>query len=110
MSKSKTPPTSFINTLPIIEIGQEQPDNGEYILLVRSGVDVPVTISISGSLLSKESKTKTNVQLKRDIYLYKQWSSLDGKTWGKKNINLLVGTGLDTKGGKIKITFDEIVK
>lgn len=107
---SNTPDSSEISSLPIIELGQEAPGDGEYILLLRSGVNIPVTVSISGSFLSKESRNSTSVQLKRDVYLYKKWSSLDGKTWGEKNVNLLIGTGLDTKGGKVNITVDEISK
>ncbi|WP_455205901.1 hypothetical protein [Kaarinaea lacus] len=107
-ASTHAPNASSISALPVVELGQEQPDNVEYILLLRSGVNVPVTVSISGSLLTTESKVNTNVQLKRDVYLYKHWSSLDGKTWGEKNINLLIGTGLDTKGGMINVTVDEI--
>jgi hypothetical protein len=109
-ASTSTPDVSSINSLPVLEPGQETQNDEEYVLLLRSGVDVPVTITLSGSLLSKESTTHTSIQLKRDLYLYKQWSSFDGKTWEEKNFNLLIGTGLGLEGGIITITIDEITK
>ena len=106
----RLPDASLINSLPIIELGQESPDSNQYVLLLRAGVNIPVTVAISGSLLSKEGKTNTTVQLKRDLYLYQEWSSLDGKTWRPKNINLLIAAGLDPTGGKVDITVDQIPK
>jgi hypothetical protein len=104
------PDVSLINTLPVLEPGQEKPDGNDYVLLLRSGADVPVTVTLSGSLLSNESTTHTTIQLTRDLYLYKQWSSFDGKTWEKKNFNLLIGAGLGLEGGIVTITIDEITK
>jgi hypothetical protein len=109
-ASTSTPDVSPINSLPVLEPGQETQNDEENVLLLRSGVDVPVTITLSGSLLSKESTTHTSIQLKRDLYLYKQWSSFDGKTWEEKNFNLLIGTGLGLEGGIITITIDEITK
>jgi hypothetical protein len=102
--------SSAIEELPVVKLGQEAPKDGEYVLLLPSGTDIPVTVSISGSLLSKESKTNATVQLKRDVYLYKKQTSFDGKTWGEKNINLQIGTGIGVDGGKVNVTVDEIVK
>jgi hypothetical protein len=81
---TNAPDVSLINALPVLEPGQETQDGDDYVLLLRSGVDVPVTITLAGSLLSKESTTHTSIQLKRDLYLYKHWSSFDGKTWEEK--------------------------
>jgi hypothetical protein len=104
------PDVATIGALPTVELGQVPPANNEYILLLRAGVDVPVAISITGSLLSKESKIDTTVQLKQDVYIYKNWSSLDGKNWGEKNVILLIAAGLDASGGKVNITVDERIK
>lgn len=107
---TKVPDASSISQLPVIELGQKAPLDKEYVLLLRSGESVPVTVSIAGSLLAGEKTTNMNVELVKDVYLYKEWTSLDGKTWNKKNINFLVGAGLDTQGGKVIVTVDEIRK
>jgi len=105
---TQMPDTSAISQLPVIELGQDAPSNKEYVLLLRAGQNVPVTVSMKGSLLAGEKSANMDVEMLKDVYLYKQWSSLDGKTWNKKNINFLVGTGLDTQGAKVSITIDEI--
>jgi hypothetical protein len=102
--------SSAISDLPVVKLGQKAPSEGEYVLLLPTGTDIPVTLSITGSLLAKEGKTNTTVQLKRDVYLYKKQTSFDGKTWGKKNINLQIGTGIGIDGGKVNVTVDEIEK
>lgn len=104
------PDSASISALPVIELGQKAPDNKEYRLLLRAGKNIPVTLTLSGSLLADERKVSTEVQIKRDVYLYKKWSSFDGKTWGKKNINLLIGTGVDSAGGIVNITVDDIAQ
>jgi hypothetical protein len=105
---TKTPDAAAISQLPVVELGQEAPEGKEYVLLLRSGQSVPMTVTVKGSMLAGEKTANMDVELLKDVYLYKQWSSLDGKTWNKKNISFLVGTGLDTKGGKVNITIDEI--
>ena len=105
---TQMPDASAISLLPVIELGQDAPSDNEYVLLLRSGQSVPVTVSMKGSLLAGEKTANMDVEMLKDVYLYKQWSSLDGKTWNKKNINFLVGTGLDTKGAKVIITIDEL--
>lgn len=105
-----SPDTAKLSGLPIVEFGNDSPGDGEYILFVRSGKDIPAKVTIAGSMLAGETTLKTTIQLKKDIYLYKQWTSLDGKSWGEKNINLQVGTGLGVKGGIVNIAIDEIRK
>jgi hypothetical protein len=106
----KAPDAAAISKLPVVELGQKPPEGNEYVLLLRSGEDIPVNISISGTFLAEPGQSTAKVQVKRDIYLYKKWTSFDGKTWDKKNVNLRIGTGLGPDGGKVNVTVDEIAK
>ena len=81
---TQAPNASAISQLPVIELGQDAPTDKEYVLLLRSGQSVPVTVSIKGSMLAGEKTANMDVEMLKDVYLYKQWSSLDGKTWNKK--------------------------
>lgn len=108
--KNDMPDAATISSLPVIELGQQPPADNEYVLWLHAGESVPVTLTIAGSMLVRESVTNINVELIKDVYLYKQWSSLDGKNWHQKNVNFQVGAGLDPKGGQITITLDEIVR
>jgi len=48
------------------------------------------------------------VSFKQDMYLYKYWASLDGKTWSNshKLMNVKPSGGFDKSGGKVKIEID----
>jgi hypothetical protein len=99
----QAPPADLMTRIPTIEIGQTKPEGDEYILLVRAGQDVPVKLAVGGSFLSKEGATETIVNVSRDLYLYKHWSSFDGKKWERGLFQVLISAGLGPEGGKVEI-------
>ena len=79
--------------LPVVRFGDTppagQPAGQPFILLYPAGAPLPVETRIHGSLLQEEARGMLTVRTKQDLYTYKQWASLDGKTW--KAGNQLVG-------------------
>lgn len=103
----RTPGPDLATRVPVVEIGQQKPDTDDYILLVAAGKDFPVRMNIDGSFLAKKGAAETAVQVQRDVYLYKKWTSFDGKTWRRGLFDLTVGIGLEPAGGKIEVKVDE---
>ena len=102
------PPGADLTTrVPVVEIGQPKPADKEYILLVKAGRDYPVQMNVDGSFLAKTGAAETIVRVKRDVYLYKHWTSFDGKTWERAKLTLKVGVGMDPESGKVEIKVDE---
>lgn len=106
-SSMMSPNTSDMAKLPVVRFGDNAPEGKEFILLYPVGVSLPVNASVSGTLLGKSDATTLHVAVKRDVYAYKQWGSLDGKTWqlGNKVIDgkfaiTVPGTGVDGIDGK----------
>ena len=100
--------------LPTVRFGQAAPEGKDFILLYPAGLPLPMEVSISGNILEKSEQTILNPRLKRDIYVYKNWASYDGKTWVKGNqliggkIELrLPGEGDSRKPGALGVEFHE---
>jgi hypothetical protein len=99
----QTPPADLVSKVPTIEIGQPKPEGSEYVLLVRAGKDVPVTLTVGGTFLSKEGAAEALVKVRQDVYFYKHWSSLDGKNWERGVFQVLISAGLGPEGGKVEV-------
>ncbi len=74
------PDAASLAQVPVVRFGETAP-TGDFILYYPAGVDLPVEARIHGSLLTQEARETLKVQVKQDVYTYKQWASLDGKTW-----------------------------
>ena len=74
-----TPSAQSLAQIPVIKFGEIA--QGEHITLYPAGVSLPVISSVKGTLLEKTDESTLNVTLKKDVYLYKQWISFDGKNW-----------------------------
>jgi hypothetical protein len=105
----RAPDADLATRLPIIEIGQPKPDTKEYILRVPARKPIPVIVTFDGSFLTEEGAAETAIQVRQDVYLYKQWASFDGKIWQRSHsiFDTRLGVGLDTEGGKVEIKLDE---
>ncbi|MCI0504546.1 MAG: hypothetical protein L0Z73_00405 [Gammaproteobacteria bacterium] len=101
------PSADLATKIPVIEIGQPKPEGNEYILLVRAGKDIPVKLTVDGSFLSKEGATETTVNVRQDVYLYKQWSSFDGKEWERGLFQVLISAGVGPEGGNVDIKVNQ---
>lgn len=85
------PSPEEISRLPVVRFGQPAPADGNFVIHYPAGVDLPVLAKIDGTLFSKPDQAKLNVQIKQDIYIYRNQISFDGKTWSD---------GQDKVGGK----------
>jgi hypothetical protein len=86
------PSADEIARLPVVRYGQTAPADGNFVLLYPAGANLPVNTKVVGSLFEKTDEATLNVRVKRDIYIYRNQVSLDGKTWS---------IGHDKVGGQI---------
>lgn len=108
---SLTPPsTTQLAALPTIEIGQSTPASQEYILHIPAGKPIPFKLEVSGSAISQPGTASTFVEARQEVYVYKHWASLDGKTWlpSQQLFKSIFSMGLDTQGGIAKMHFDRV--
>lgn len=74
------PNNAEIAGLPVVDFGRTPP-NGEFVLRYPAGIDLPVLAHIDGSLLEGREQTTLKVRVKRDVYVYRDLTSFDGKNW-----------------------------
>jgi len=99
------PGEDLVRRVPVLEIGSPKPEGHEYILHIPAGQSVPVHMTLGGTFLDQTGKAETTITLRHDLYLYKQWSSLDGKTWRQSHdrFEVLLSAGLGTEGGTLDL-------
>jgi hypothetical protein len=108
-----SPPAALMDgKMKVVEIGSGKPDTDNYVLHIPAGVQFPLRLFVHGSLLEKELDLTKKISIKRDIYLYRQWTSFDGKKWLKPEetdnlIEFRTDVNLDAEGGKITVFADE---
>lgn len=69
-----------IARLPVVDYGQTPPSD-EFVLRYPAGADLPVIARIDGTLLEKAQRATLNIRIKRDVYVYRDLASFDGKSW-----------------------------
>jgi hypothetical protein len=59
-------------------------------------------------VFTENASSKVMVSFKQEMYLYKYWASLDGKTWinSHKLLNVQPSGGFNTSGGKVEVKLD----
>ncbi|HYH23647.1 MAG TPA: hypothetical protein VD995_33945 [Azospirillum sp.] len=67
--------------VPVVRYGTRAPTNGDYVLLYPAGAPLPVVASVGGTLLERPAQATLEVAVKRDVFVYRNWTSFDGKTW-----------------------------
>jgi len=77
------PAPAELAALPVIQLGQPKPAQGEYIVYLPANQPVSTVAKVQGSLFAQTDSKTLSVQLKRDIYLYKNWISYDKRAWLK---------------------------
>lgn len=75
------PPSSEIAALPVVRYGEQAPAGQAYVLHYPAGVPLPVSTRVGGDLLEQSAEGQLQVKLKKDVYLYQQWLSFNGKDW-----------------------------
>ncbi|MDD5330320.1 MAG: hypothetical protein PHX38_09965 [Sulfuricella sp.] len=66
---------------PVVRYGEAAPNGKEFITLFPAGAPLPVIATVDGTLLERKVSAAMQVALKRDVYLYREWLSFDGKNW-----------------------------
>lgn len=75
------PSQEEIKALPVIQLGDTIPENGEYVLFLPAGKAINAMAEITGDIFQQEASQTLSVTLKQDIYSYKNWISYDKVTW-----------------------------
>lgn len=78
------PSAADIARLPVVDYGQTPPA-GEFVLRYPAAAELPVVARINGSLLEKGDRATLKVRVKRDVYVYRDLASFDGKSWQPGN-------------------------
>lgn len=97
------PPDDLLKRVPVVEIGQPEPADKQYILFIRAGKPVPIHLTVKGPLFVQPGQTTAQVQLSQSLYIYKEWSSLDGINWTHQGFEGAASFGLAPKGGIVDI-------
>ena len=102
------PDSDLIDKLPIVKIGSEKPAGHEYILHVPAGVEFPINFSVKGNLISSPVESKLSTRVNHELYIYKFWTSLDGKNWqpSRDLINMPITIGVDPEGAQMHVKVD----
>lgn len=102
------PDSEELGKLKIVKMGSKKPQGNEYILHIPAGAKIPVHFSIKGDLISSPVDNKQVTKLNKDLYVYKYWASLDGKSWKPTGeiIKMPIAISVDPEGGKINIQVD----
>lgn len=100
-----SPSASLIETKPVVTIGESADPEKDHIVFIPANKKFPVEFSIKGNVFNESSNTKSMVSFKQDMYLYKYWASLDGKTWvnSHKLMKVEPAGGFDASGGKVEV-------
>lgn len=66
---------------PVVRFGEAAPGGKEFVTFYPAGAPLPVVATVDGTLLERKASVSMQVALKRDVYLYREWVSFDGKNW-----------------------------
>jgi hypothetical protein len=77
------PDEAILNALPVIQLGEAKPAQGDYIVFIPAGQPVRTTVEAKGSLFATTDSKQLEVTLQRNVYLYKNWLSFDKREWRK---------------------------
>src|SRR5215208_1870933 len=91
------PSEDLLRRVPVIEMGQKEPADQQYVLLIRPGQSIPIKVTMKGPLLLQPSQTTAQIQLAHSLYIYKNWSSIDGINWDRQAFQGAVSLGLAPK-------------
>ncbi|MBX9660578.1 MAG: hypothetical protein K2X00_18645 [Nitrospiraceae bacterium] len=97
------PPEDLLKRVPVIEIGKPEPADKNYILYIPGGKTIPVQMTVKGPLIVNPGEATTRIQLTQSLYLYKEWSSLDGRNWTHQAFQGRVAIGLAPQGGIVEV-------
>lgn len=85
------PNAERLAALPTV-IYPDKPTGDDYVYKLPAGKPVAIRILADGDLLAANVEQSLSANLQRDLYLYKDWASEDGKHW--QRADSLVGINL----------------
>ena len=94
----------------IVSVGDKNsPDHNDYILFVKSGQAIPMSIKIKGTMFTNSSSLQSHIVASRDIYLYKHRASFNGRDWYPLNrlLSIRLSARMSAKGGGFEIQVDK---
>lgn len=100
---AQPPPDDLLSRVPVIEIGQPEPQDKPFVLLIRAGKTIPLTLAVKSPLFLQSAQATAVVHFTRSLYIYKDWSSFDGLNWTQRAFTGSASFGLAPKGGVIDI-------
>jgi len=100
-----TPSSSLADQKPVVTIGSANNPPEDHIVFIPANTEFPIEFSVSGNVFNKSASSKVMVSFKENLYLYKYWASLDGKTWvnSHKLLDVEPSGGFDASGGKVEV-------
>ena len=106
---AKMPPKAdLIDSIPVVKIGDSSNTEADHIVYIPKNTEFPVVFSLKGTLLNSEVNSTAMTSFSKDLYLYKYWSSLDGKKWehSHKLLKVQPSGGFDKSGGTVEVKLD----
>jgi hypothetical protein len=97
------PPDDVLKRVPVVEVGKPEPADKRYVLYIPAGKPIPMYLTVKGPLFVKPGEATAQVQLTQSLYIYKEWSSLDGIHWSHQAFEGGVSLGLAPKGGLVDV-------
>lgn len=77
---TRPPSAAEMAGVPVVTYGTAAPGK-DFVLHYKAGQPMPVAASVRGTLIARPVDQTLMVATSRDIWLYKDWASFDGKTW-----------------------------
>lgn len=103
-----------LKSYPVIELGQQPPADGKYVVRLPAGKQVEVMqVIFEGDLFASETVQGVRVTPSRDIYMYENWMSFDMQNWKKSKAavntkwDFTMPSHKNPKAGHIKIILNE---
>lgn len=97
------PPDGLLQRIPVVEVGKPEPADKNYVLYIPAGKAIPIHFTVKGPLFLKPGVATGQVQLTQSLYIYQEWSSLNGITWSHQAFEGGVSIGLAVKGGLVDV-------
>jgi hypothetical protein len=75
-------PPSFaeLAKIPVIRFGEPVPKS-DYILMFPAGQPITISVAFEGSLFTKGASAELAVAPTRELFVFRDWASLDGVKW-----------------------------
>jgi len=101
----QSPSSNLVDEKPVVTMGSTSNDFDDHIVFIPANRNIPVEFSIKGDIFNESASSTVTVSFKEDLYLYKYWASVDGKTWlrSHKLLDVRPSGGFDASGGKVEL-------